>query len=159
MGKIIIAIDGYSSCGKSTLAKTLAKEIGYAHVDTGSMYRCVTLYAQDNGLIENEAVDTTGLINQLDKIEISFEKIVGSSSSLVYLNGVNVEDQIRGMNVSIDVSKVSVIKEVRDKMVAMQQRIGRDKGVVMEGRDIGTCKIVELHALFGGYVWLRKVRP
>ncbi|MBL4656650.1 MAG: (d)CMP kinase [Flavobacteriales bacterium] len=138
MGKIIIAIDGYSSCGKSTLAKTLAKEIGYAHVDTGSMYRCVTLYAQDNGLIENEAVDTTGLINQLDKIEISFEKIVGSSSSLVYLNGVNVEDQIRGMNVSIDVSKISVIKEVRDKMVAMQQRIGRDKGVVMEGRDIGT---------------------
>lgn len=138
MKKITIAIDGYSSCGKSTLAKTLAQNISYAHVDTGSMYRCVTLYAQKNGLIENDLVDVVGLISQLEKINISFQRIEGSNSSEVYLNGVNVEDPIRRMEVSNDVSKISVIKAVREKMVHMQQAMGLDKGIVMEGRDIGT---------------------
>lgn len=120
------------------MAKTLAKSISYSHIDTGSMYRCVTLYAQNHGLIKNNEVNIPGLVEQLDKIEIRFQRIEGSNSSTVSLNGVNAEDQIRKMGVSNDVSKISVIKEVREKMVHMQQQMGRDKGVVMEGRDIGT---------------------
>ena len=138
MNRITIAIDGYSSCGKSTLAKTLAHEIGYSYVDTGAMYRCVTLYALSNGLINNDQVDTEGLVAQLDQITISFENSETSKASDAFLNGNNVEETIRSMDISNHVSKISVIKEVREKMVAMQQRMGAKKGVIMEGRDIGT---------------------
>ena len=138
MKKITIAIDGYSSCGKSTLAKSLAKNMGYHYVDTGAMYRCVTLYALDNGMISNGEVDAKMLIQCLSEISISFQSQVGSDTSESYLNGLNVEETIRGMRISNHVSKVSVIKEVREKLVEMQQGMGRDKGVIMEGRDIGT---------------------
>lgn len=138
MNKITIAIDGYSSCGKSTLAKNLAQAIGYSYVDTGAMYRCVTLYALSNGLIKDDTVDIEGLVSQLDEIHISFEHTEQSKQSDANLNGVNVEETIRSMNISNHVSKISVIKEVREKMVAMQQKMGDEKGVIMEGRDIGT---------------------
>jgi len=136
--KITIAIDGYSSCGKSTLAKNLAKSIGYKHVDTGAMYRCVTLYAMNNQMIENGEVNSELLISNLNDIVIAFKRKAGSAVSESYLNGVNVEETIREMRISNHVSKVSVIKEVRKKLVDMQQQMGREKGVVMEGRDIGT---------------------
>ena len=138
MKKITIAIDGYSSCGKSTLAKNLANSIGYNHVDTGAMYRCVTLYAMNNQMIENGEVDSELLTANLDNIVIDFRRKEGSTVSDSYLNGVNVEETIRGMHVSNHVSKISVIKEVRDKMVEIQRKMGSEKGVVMEGRDIGT---------------------
>ena len=138
MKKITIAIDGYSSCGKSTLAKALAKSLQYSYVDTGAMYRCVTVFALENGMIENGEVDRDKLVNKLDDIDISFRNAEHSTASESYLNGVNVEDKIRGMNISNHVSKISIIKEVREKMVAMQQKMGRDKGIIMEGRDIGT---------------------
>ena len=138
MNKITIAIDGYSSCGKSTLAKTLAKSIDYSYVDTGAMYRCVTLYALENGIIKNDHVDKESLVGQLDDISISFQNSEQSKESDAYLNGVNVEETIRGMEISNHVSQISIIKEVREKMVAMQRKMGKGKGVIMEGRDIGT---------------------
>ena len=138
MNKITIAIDGYSSCGKSTLAKTLAKNIGYSYVDTGAMYRCVTLYALENDIIENAKVDEESLVGQLDDISITFQLTGLLKESNAYLNGVNVEETIRGMTISRNVSQISTIREVREKMVAMQQRMGKEKGVIMEGRDIGT---------------------
>jgi cytidylate kinase len=138
VNKITIAIDGYSSCGKSTLAKTLAKSIDYSYVDTGAMYRCVTLYALENGIIKNDQVDKESLVGQLDDISISFQHSEQSKESDAYLNGVNVEETIRGMDISNHVSQISIIKEVREKMVAMQQKMGKEKGVIMEGRDIGT---------------------
>ena len=138
MNKITIAIDGYSSCGKSTLAKTLAKSIDYSYVDTGAMYRCVTLYAIENGIIKNDQVDKESLVGQLDDISISFQHSEQSKESDAYLNGVNVEETIRGMDISNHVSQISIIKEVREKMVAMQQKMGKETGVIMEGRDIGT---------------------
>ena len=138
VNKITIAIDGYSSCGKSTLAKTLAKSIDYSYVDTGAMYRCVTLYAIENGIIKNDQVDKESLVGQLDDIRISFQNTEQSKESDAYLNGVNVEETIRGMDISNHVSQISIIKEVREKMVAMQQKMGKGKGVIMEGRDIGT---------------------
>ena len=138
MNKITIAIDGYSSCGKSTLAKTLAKSIDYSYVDTGAMYRCVTLYALENGIIKNDQVDKESLVGQLDDISISFQHSEQSKEADAYLNGVNVEEIIRGMNISNHVSQISIIKEVREKMVAMQQKMGKETGVIMVGRDIGT---------------------
>jgi len=138
VNKITIAIDGYSSCGKSTLAKTLAMSIDYSYVDTGAMYRCVTLYALENGIIKNDQVDKESLVGQLDDISISFQHSEQSKESDAYLNGVNVEETIRGMDISNHVSQISIIKEVREKMVAMQQKMGKEKGVIMEGRDIGT---------------------
>ena len=112
--------------------------IDYSYVDTGAMYRCVTLYALENGIIKNDQVDKESLVGQLDDISISFQHSEQSKESDAYLNGVNVEETIRGMDISNHVSQISIIKEVREKMVAMQQKMGKEKGVIMEGRDIGT---------------------
>jgi CMP/dCMP kinase len=133
MRKIIIAIDGYSSCGKSTLAKALAKELHYAYVDTGAMYRAVTLYFLDNDLDINDKDD---VLKALENIEIHFERT--PLGNHVFLNGIDVENEIRTMRVSEMVSPVSTISVVRRAMVAQQQKMGNRKGVVMDGRDIGT---------------------
>jgi cytidylate kinase len=137
MSKIIIAIDGYSSTGKSTLAKALAKQLSYAYIDTGAMYRAVSLYALRNGYIVDGVLNSQALINNLKNIEITFE-INEESISVVCLNGEQVESEIRGMEVSSCVSKVSAVPEVRDLLVAQQQLMGQDGAVVMDGRDIGT---------------------
>lgn len=133
MKRITIALDGFSSCGKSTMAKRLAKELGYIYVDTGAMYRAVTLYALGNQLIVNEQLDADGLIAALLSIEVGFTPDGG-----VLLCGKRVDDAIRSVEVSNWVSKISSIKEVRQKMVELQRAMGQDKGVVMDGRDIGT---------------------
>lgn len=139
MQKITIAIDGFSSCGKSTLAKALAHRLNYSYVDTGAMYRAVTLFAIRNNLIDNEGnLNEDGLINLLDEIELSFVFDPHHKSSETFLNGENVEQFIRNMEVSSYVSKVSSIKAVREKMIALQRLMGKKKGVVMDGRDIGT---------------------
>lgn len=138
MQKINIAIDGYSSCGKSTLAKALAKELNYVFIDTGAMYRAVTLFAMRSGFFANSELDTQSLINSLDEVEVTFEFNQTSQKSHVLLNGEDVEDQIRSMEVSNKVSPIASVPEVRKKLVALQQAMGDDKGVVMDGRDIGT---------------------
>lgn len=139
MQKITIAIDGYSSCGKSTLAKALAQRLNYSYVDTGAMYRTVTLFGLQNNLIDHSHnIHTEELIKSLDKIEVTFLFDAHTKTSETYLNGVNVEREIRTMQVSENVSKVSSIKEVREKMVALQRQMGKKKGVVMDGRDVGT---------------------
>jgi CMP/dCMP kinase len=137
MGKIIIAIDGHSSCGKSTLAKQMAQALGYVYVDTGAMYRAVTLYAIRNHLIKNGAPDKDALIYSLSDIKLSFELNAENLPEIV-LNGENVEKQIRSMEVSGMVSPVSIISEVRRFLVLQQREIAHNKGVVMDGRDIGT---------------------
>ena len=136
---ITIAIDGFSSSGKSTMAKVLAKNIGYAYIDSGAMYRAVTLYCLDNGLI-NEAgeVDLTTLEAALDNIAISFGVNAETGATETYLNGENVEGKIRDMRVSGKVSTVAAIPFVRRELVKQQQAMGRNKGIVMDGRDIGT---------------------
>lgn len=131
-----IAIDGHSACGKSTVAKLLAKQLDYIYIDSGAMYRAVALFALENGLAEGKEVDKEGLVSRLDEIEIRYEKS-GESVNL-YMNGVEVEPLIRNMRVSKVVSPVSTIPEVRSKLVELQQAIGKDGGVVMDGRDIGT---------------------
>ncbi|MCL6266427.1 (d)CMP kinase [Flagellimonas myxillae] len=137
MGKITIAIDGYSSTGKSTIAKKLANALNYIYVDTGAMYRAVTLYALNQNYIgENE--DIQSLIVDLPKIDLKFIPNQKLGMSEMYLNGENVEREIRAMQVSSFVSKVATIPEVRHKLVEMQQQMGKDKGLVMDGRDIGT---------------------
>ena len=138
--KITIAIDGYSSCGKSTLAKTLAHKLGYNYIDTGAMYRAVTLFTIKQGFAGNHlpGVDEELLGLKLDEVDLKFEMNPRTHHSDIYLNGENVEQQIRGMEVSNLVSKISSIKKVREKMVALQRQIGKGKGVVMDGRDIGT---------------------
>lgn len=139
MQKITIAIDGYSSCGKSTLAKALAQKLNYSYVDTGAMYRAVTYYSLTNNLIDsNHTIRVEELVKSLDKIEVSFVFDAHHKTSETYLNGENIEREIRTMEVSENVSKVSSIKEVREKMVALQRQMGRKKGVVMDGRDVGT---------------------
>lgn len=137
--KIIIAIDGYSSCGKSTLAKQLANRLNYVYIDTGAMYRAVALYAIENGLIKDNYIMRDELIEQLPKISISFKYSPKNNKSETFLNGKNVEHEIRGMEVSRHVSFISLIKEVRRKLVAMQREMGSIKGIVMDGRDIGTA--------------------
>lgn len=138
MKKIIIAIDGYSSSGKSTMARQLAKQIGYVYVDSGAMYRAVTLYGLDNGMISDEnGVDTHRLIESLDDINISFS-VTEEGAQHTLLNGVDVEDSIRGLRVSSFVSPVAAIPEVRHRLTALQQDYGKEKGIVMDGRDIGT---------------------
>lgn len=138
MKKITIAIDGYSSSGKSTMAKQLAREIGYVYVDSGAMYRAATLYAIRHGMTDAEkGVDTKTLIAALPDINISFT-IAPDGSQHTMLNGEDVEKEIRGMEVSGWVSPVAVIPEVRHQLVALQQSYGKDKGIVMDGRDIGT---------------------
>ncbi|MDO3694551.1 (d)CMP kinase [Wenyingzhuangia sp. chi5] len=136
--KITIAIDGFSSTGKSTVAKQLAKELGYIYVDTGAMYRTVALYALQNNFAKQGEVDAEKLIENLDKVNIDFKYNAQLGFSEVYLNGVNVETEIRGMEVSSYVSKVASISAVRQKLVALQQEMGKAKGIVMDGRDIGT---------------------
>ena len=134
---ITIAIDGHSSCGKSTMAKSLAKRIGYAYIDTGAMYRAVTLYCLERDMIKGEEVNKPRLRRHMPKIEISF-KVNAEGKSETWLNGKNVEQEIRGMEVSNKVSLVSAIGFVRRAMVAQQQAMGKNKGIVMDGRDIGT---------------------
>ncbi|MGA0041796.1 MAG: (d)CMP kinase [Flavobacteriaceae bacterium] len=137
MKKITIAIDGYSSTGKSTLAKALAKKMGYLYVDSGAMYRAVTLYALDNGLIASQ-LNQNQLISLLPQIQIEFKMNPETGIGEVFLNGKNVEQEIRSMRVSEWVSPVSAISEVRTKLVSQQQSMGLKKGVVMDGRDIGS---------------------
>ena len=137
MKKITIAIDGYSSTGKSTLAKALAKKMGYLYVDSGAMYRAVTLYALDNSLIGSQ-LNQNQLISLLPQIQIEFKMNQETGIGEVFLNGKNVEQEIRSMRVSAWVSPVSAISEVRTKLVSQQQSMGLKKGVVMDGRDIGS---------------------
>lgn len=139
MVRITIAIDGYSSCGKSTLAKQLASKLNYTYVDSGAMYRAMTLFAIENGLASKEHVDKEGLIKQLGGIDIDLKYNPETQSVTTFLNGKNVEEEIRTMRVSEVVSHVSVIKEVRAKLRSMQQEWGKRGGVVMDGRDIGTA--------------------
>lgn len=139
MKKITIAIDGFSSCGKSTMAKMLAKEVGYIYVDTGAMYRAVTLFAMRNGMIEsNGDVDRDALKAKMDALHVEFKLNPQTGKAETYLNGENVEHEIRGMEVSAHVSAIAAIDFVRTALVAHQQRMGHDKGIVMDGRDIGT---------------------
>ncbi|MEP2277923.1 (d)CMP kinase [Maribacter sp.] len=138
MKKITIAIDGFSSTGKSTLAKQLAKKLEYVYVDTGAMYRAVTLFAMKSGFVDAGKVDEDALVNSLGDIELNFIFNSDVGFAEMYLNGENVEKEIRTMPVSKNVSQVSVIQAVREKLVAMQQAMGMDKGIVMDGRDIGT---------------------
>ncbi|MBP5560927.1 MAG: (d)CMP kinase [Muribaculaceae bacterium] len=135
--KITIAIDGFSSSGKSTMAKQLAKTIGYAYIDTGAMYRAVTLYALDHDMIHDDEVDVEALTAALDDIVITFG-VGKDGASFTCLNGRDVEREIRSMRVSDKVSLVAAIGAVRRAMVRQQQAMGRDKGIVMDGRDIGT---------------------
>ena len=139
MKKITIAIDGHSSCGKSTMAKDLAREVGYVYVDTGAMYRSVTLYALRHGLFrEDGSVNTDALEQQMADIRISFKFNPETGRPDTYLNGECVEKEIRSLEVSNHVSPIAAIPFVRTAMVAQQQQMGKDKGVVMDGRDIGT---------------------
>lgn len=137
--RIIIAIDGYSSTGKSTMAKALAKRIGYAYIDTGAMYRAVALYCLDNGMVASDGeIDEEALAGSLDRISIEFKVNEETGRSETYLNGTNVEKKIRDMRVSGIVSNVAKIAFVRRALVAQQQAMGKEKGIVMDGRDIGT---------------------
>ena len=139
MKKITIAIDGFSSCGKSTMAKMLAKEVGYIYVDTGAMYRAVTLFAMRNGMIApNGDVNRDALKAKMDALHVEFKLNPQTGKAETYLNGENVEHEIRGMEVSAHVSAIAAIDFVRTALVAQQQRMGNDKGIVMDGRDIGT---------------------
>lgn len=136
--KIIIAIDGHSSCGKSTMAKQLAKQLQYRYIDTGAMYRAVTLFALRKGIANNGTVDKEKLVEVLNEVSIDFIYNPNSEQSDTFLNGENVEKEIRQLPVSNHVSPVATIKEVRQAMVRQQQLMGAGKGIVMDGRDIGT---------------------
>lgn len=138
MNKITIAIDGFSSCGKSTMAKDLAKEIGYIYIDSGAMYRAVTLYSMENGIFKEDDINTEELERRIGDIHISFRLDPATGRPQTYLNGVNVENKIRTMEVSSKVSPISALGFVREAMVAQQQKMGEAKGIVMDGRDIGT---------------------
>lgn len=138
MNKITIAIDGFSSTGKSTVAKRLAASLGYIYVDSGAMYRAVTLFAMQHGYIDTDYFDKAGLIQCLDQIQITFKYNDSLGFAEVYLNAKNVEQEVRTLEVSRLVSQIATVSEVRSKMVAQQQDFGKEKGVVMDGRDIGT---------------------
>ncbi|MCI9845715.1 (d)CMP kinase [Flavobacterium pectinovorum] len=138
MKNITIAIDGFSSTGKSTLAKQLAKELAYVYVDTGAMYRAVALFAMNNSLIKADFFDKKALIDSLPKIQLEFKFNSDLGFAEMYLNGENVEKQIRTIEVSSFVSKVAEVSEVRSKLVEQQQEMGKNKAIVMDGRDIGT---------------------
>ena len=138
MQNITIAIDGFSSTGKSTVAKQLAKHLGYIYVDSGAMYRAVTLFTMRNGFIDKEQFNVNALVEKLGAITISFKFNPDLGFAEVYLNGENIEHEIRTLEVSSFVSKVAAIPEVRYQLVKQQQQMGKDKGVVMDGRDIGT---------------------
>ena len=138
MKKITIAIDGFSSCGKSTMAKDLAREVGYIYIDSGAMYRAVTLYSIENGIFNGDVIDTEKLKEAILDIRITFRPNPETGRPDTYLNGVNVENKIRTMGVSSKVSPISALDFVREAMVAQQQAMGKEKGIVMDGRDIGT---------------------
>jgi len=138
MKKITIAIDGHSSCGKSTMAKDLAREIGYIYVDSGAMYRSVTLYALENGIIQQGEINEEKLRQSIGNIHITFRFNPEKGRPDTYLNGVYVEDQIRTLEVSNMVSPIATIPFVRQAMVEQQKRMGAEKGIIMDGRDIGT---------------------
>jgi len=138
MKNITIAIDGFSSTGKSTLAKELAKHLGYIYVDTGAMYRAVTLFSMQNGFISKDFLDKDSLINSLSNIKIYFQFNSDLGFAEMYLNSENVEKEIRTIEVSSFVSKIAEISEVRSKLVEQQQEMGKNKAIVMDGRDIGT---------------------
>ena len=139
MKKIVIAIDGHSSCGKSTMAKALARKIGYVYVDTGAMYRAVTLYALRHGMIDADGrVDEQTLEASMDQVKVSFTLNADTRIPETCLNGENVEHDIRGMEVSAHVSAIAALPFVRRVMEAQQKAMGRDKGIVMDGRDVGT---------------------
>lgn len=139
MKKITIAIDGYSSCGKSTMAKDLAREVGYIYIDSGAMYRAVTLYCLENKLFTTEGIDMAKLEAAMPNIQISFQLNPDTGRPMTFLNGVNVEDSIRTMEVSNHVSPVAALPFVRETLVKLQQEMGKEKGIVMDGRDIGTA--------------------
>jgi cytidylate kinase len=136
--KITIAIDGFSSTGKSTLAKQLANHLGYVYVDTGAMYRAVTFYAMQNNLVSEDHLDKESLIKVLPTINLQFQFNEKLGFAEMYVNGTNVENEIRTLNVSRCVSQVAEVSEVRTKLVASQQEMGKNKAIVMDGRDIGT---------------------
>lgn len=139
MRKITIAIDGYSSCGKSTMAKDLAREIGYIYVDTGAMYRSVTLFAMRNSLFDEDgSIKIDELKDRMNEINISFRLNSETGRPDTYLNGELVEKEIRTMKVSANVSKIAALPFVREALVAQQQAMGKEKGIIMDGRDIGT---------------------
>lgn len=138
MKKITIAIDGFSSTGKSTLAKALAKSLGYIYIDTGAMYRAVTLFAMRKGLISSKNFDQARLVELIDTFDVHFEYNVAKGYADIYLNQENVEELIRTLEVSQFVSQIAAVSEVRKKLVEQQQNLGKTKGVVMDGRDIGT---------------------
>lgn len=138
MKKIVIAIDGFSSTGKSTVAKQLAKQLNYIYVDTGAMYRAVTYFALENKLIGEDFFNEDALINRLEDISLTFKFNEALGFAEVYLNGKNIEADIRTLRVSKYVSPVATLSEVRRKLVEQQQLMGKDKGIVMDGRDIGT---------------------
>ena len=143
MKKIIIAIDGFSSCGKSTMAKALARNIGYLYFDSGAMYRAVALYCMQNGLIEGEQVKSEALRERMKEIHITFEADPETKNSITFLNGTNVEHEIRSLEVSKLVSPVAALDFVRSEMVEQQREMGKQKGIVMDGRDIGTTVFPE----------------
>lgn len=145
MKKIVIAIDGYSSCGKSTTAKQVAAELGYAYIDTGAMYRAVTLYFLNHHVSLTNPKEIRDALNNID---ITFHYNPKSGRNEVFLNGLNVEDEIRKMYISNQVSEVSVVVEVRRAMVAQQQKMGKKRGVVMDGRDIGTAVFPDAEVKF-----------
>lgn len=136
--KITIAIDGYSSTGKSTLAKQLATHLGYVYVDTGAMYRAVTYFAMQNGYIDTDHFDQETLLQSLSFINLQFQFNPALGFAEMYLNGTNVETEIRTLDVSNFVSQIAEVSEVRSKLVEQQQQMGKGKGIVMDGRDIGT---------------------
>ena len=138
MKKITIAIDGFSSTGKSTLAKQLAKHLGYVYVDTGAMYRAVALFAMQKGYISSSSFDKQALINDIPNIKLHFEFNADLGFAEMFLNDVNVEKEIRTIEVSSFVSKVAEVSEVRSKLVEQQKEMGKNKAIVMDGRDIGT---------------------
>ena len=136
--KITIAIDGYSSCGKSTLAKALANKLNYIFIDSGAMYRGIALFCIQNNLVQNELILEEKLIKSLPSIKVSFKLNASNDKSDLLLNGTNVEELIRKPNVANIVSKVASIKEVRQKLVSEQREMGKDGGIIMDGRDIGS---------------------
>jgi cytidylate kinase len=133
-----IAIDGHSSCGKSTIAKSIARKYKMRYIDTGAMYRAVTLYCMREKIIDNSIIDTDKLLEKIDNLNIDFRYNTNLQKSETFLNNENVEDLIRGIDVSENVSNIAKIKEVRSKLVSLQKRMGLNKNVVMDGRDIGT---------------------
>ena len=141
--KIIIAIDGHSSCGKSTVAREIARKLNYIFIDTGAMYRAVTLYCLRNHIVVNGFVDTEALIANLDKIKVYFKNNPDTRHNDIWLNGENVEEEIRLLEVSQSVSPVAAVAQVRHLLVSLQQEMGKMKGIVMDGRDIGTVVFPE----------------